>query len=70
MHVVDSIQIILMLLSYVMQKTGRLTFEEKCKILQFAGKLTSETTFEARLPSSAESARVYRDQVPYLLENA
>jgi|SaaInl0LU_22_DNA_1037365.scaffolds.fasta_scaffold02093_2 hypothetical protein len=69
MHVVDSIRIILMLLSYVMQKTGRLTFEEKCKILQFVGKLTSETTFEARLPSNVESVRVYRDQVTHLLES-
>lgn len=34
-----------MLLSYVFQKTGRLTFEEKCKILEFMGKMVKETVF-------------------------
>ena len=34
-----------MLLSYVFQKTGRLTFEEKCKILEFMGTIVKETVF-------------------------
>jgi hypothetical protein len=38
-----------MLLSYAIQKTGRLTFEEKCKMLEFAGKLAANTTFTPRL---------------------
>ena len=34
-----------MLLSYVFQKTGRLTFEEKCKLLEFTGMIVMETSF-------------------------
>ena len=34
-----------MLLSYVFQKTGRLTFEEKCKLLEFTGMIVRETVF-------------------------
>ncbi len=34
-----------MLLSYVFQKTGRLTFEEKCKLLEFTGMIVRETSF-------------------------
>ena len=45
MHVVHSIYMILMLLSYVFQKTGRLTFEEKCKLLEFMGMIVRETVF-------------------------
>lgn len=51
MHVIDSIRIILMLLSYVMRKTGRLTFEEKCNILSFMCELIRRTDFVHRLPA-------------------
>jgi len=57
MHVVDSIRILLMLLSYVIQKTGRLTFEEKCKMLEFAGTLAKHTEFRPRISGDDTSAR-------------
>lgn len=58
MHVVDSIRVLLMLLSYVMQKTGRLTFEEKCKMLEFIGALAKHTEFRPRISGDDTSARV------------
>ena len=57
MHVVDSIRILLMLLSYVMQKTGRLTFEEKYKMLEFIGTLAKHTTFTPRISGDDTTAR-------------
>lgn len=57
MHAVDSIRILLMLLSYVMQKTGRLTFEEKCKMLEFIGTLAKHTEFTPRISGDDTSAR-------------
>lgn len=57
MHVVDSIRVLLMLLSYVMQKTGRLTFEEKCKMLEFVGTLAKHTTFTPRISGDDTTAR-------------
>jgi len=52
MHVVESIRIILMLLSYVMQKTGRLTVEEKCKMLEFMGQVVTHTEFASSATST------------------
>lgn len=43
-----------MLLSYVFQKTGRLTFEEKCKLLEFTGMIVRETVFPP-LPAPCKS---------------
>ena len=43
-----------MLLSYVFQKTGRLTFEEKCKLLEFTGMIVRETVFPP-LPALCKS---------------
>jgi len=60
MHVVDSIRILLMLLSYAIQKTGRLTFEEKCKMLEFAGKLAANTTFTPLLSGDGVFVSKYK----------
>ena len=62
MYVIESIRITLMLLSYVMQKTGRLTFDEKCKILEFIGELVKRTEFTPRLSDTCISDTKCIDQ--------
>lgn len=69
MHVTDSIRILLMLLSHVMQKTGRLTFEEKCKMLEFIGTVAKHTEFTPRLSNSGESAKLCINPISHLEEN-
>jgi len=69
MYVVDSIRILLMLLSYVMQKTGRLTFEEKCKMLEFIGTLAKHTEFTPRISGDDTSARACIDLIEDLQRN-
>jgi len=49
MHVFESIHIILMLLSYVIKKTGRLSLSEKHKILSFLGEIIKQTDFKPLL---------------------
>jgi len=49
MHVFESIHIILMLLSYVIKKTGRLSLREKHKILAFMGEVIKQTDFKPLL---------------------
>lgn len=69
MYVVDSIRILLMLLSYVMQKTGRLTFEEKCRMLEFVGTLAKHTEFTPRLSYDDTSAQACIYLIEDLLRN-
>lgn len=68
MHVIESIRIILMLMSYVMQKTGRLTFEEKCKILSFICELTKHTEFAPCISDKAYSDQS-KIQLPSTVKN-
>lgn len=68
MHVIESIKIILMLLSYVMQKTGRLTFEEKCKMLSFVGELIKHTDFVPCI-SDKEYSSLSENQLPSTTKN-
>ena len=58
-----------MLLSYVMQKTGRLTFEEKCKMLEFIGTVAKHTEFTPRLSNSGESEKLCINPISHLEEN-
>lgn len=69
MHVTDSIRILLMLLSHVMQKTGRLTFEEKCKMLEFIGTVAKHTEFRPSLSNYDESVQLYTNPILHLEEN-
>jgi hypothetical protein len=71
MHVLDSIRILLMLMSYVMQKTRRLTFEEKHKIIEFMGRLVTHSDFTTPRLSQiyAGSEPVCTGQETHLIEN-
>ncbi len=51
-----------MLLSYVFQKTGRLTFEEKCKLLEFTGMIVRETVFPPPALCKSDSKWVDRSR--------
>lgn len=68
MHVIESIRIILMLMSYVMQKTGRLTFEEKCKILSFVCEITKHTEFSPCISDKVYSGQS-GSQLPSTMKN-
>lgn len=69
LHVVESVYLMLMLLSCMIHRIGTISFEEKMKMIKFVCDIISHTDLSLIETNSIENSNHYHSQPPRISEN-
>jgi hypothetical protein len=65
-EIVRGVYIVVMLLAYVMRRAGTFTMEEKVKMLEFIGKLSSRTYMQIQASPHDQASNMNTFQIGHL----